>query len=68
MVHVGHSRSAGFWCAIRALDKNTIYFSYGKSHLDQEIPVAGRRVTFVPLPPIVGTKYPRATEVALQPT
>ena len=64
VVHVGHSRTAGFWAAIKA-SSGVVYFGYGRSWLNSQTPRVGQRVSFAALPAIVGTKYPRAIEVAI---
>lgn len=64
IVHVGKSRSANFWTAIKAED-GAIFFGYGASFVGRDTPRVGQRVSFTPLPPIIGTRYPRATEIMI---
>jgi len=62
VVHVGYSRSAGFWVILKT-DDNNEYFGYGKSFLIPNPPAIGQRFTFAPLPPHAGSKYLRAIEI-----
>jgi hypothetical protein len=52
-----------FWAILK--DENKIqYFAYGPSFLMfPAIPRVGQQVTFVRLPPLAGSKFPRAIEV-----
>ncbi len=65
MVHVGVSRSAGFWLIIKEEGTGDAFFAYGGNVLRKEPPRPGRSVLFTPLPPVVGTKLGRATEVVI---
>ena len=61
--YVGKSRSAIFWGVIK--DANKVeHFAYGRSFLMfPAIPWVGQQVTFVRLPPLPSSKFPRAIEV-----
>ena len=61
--HVAPSQSGVFWAILK--DENRIaYFAYGPNFLMfPAIPRIGQQVTFVRLPPLSGSKFPRAIEV-----
>lgn len=61
--HVASSRSGLFWAILK--DENKIeHFAYGPNFLMfPAIPRIGQQVTFVRLPPLAGSKFPRAIEV-----
>jgi hypothetical protein len=61
--HVGKSRSGVFWAIIK--DENRIeHFAYGPNFLGfPAVPWIGQQVTFVRLPPLPSSKFPRAIEV-----
>lgn len=62
--HVGLSRSCGFWAIIKS-DDRAPHFAYGKCFMAfPAVPAIGTQVTFAPLPPLAGSRYPRAIEVA----
>lgn len=63
IVHVGRSRSARFWAAIKTAD-GLVYFAYGDSFVTPRRPRVGQRVRFTPLPAARHRgRMPRATEV-----
>jgi hypothetical protein len=64
--HVGKSRSGIFWAIIK--DANKVqHFAYGRNFVSfPAIPWVGQQVTFVRLPPLPSSKFPRAIEVAQQ--
>jgi hypothetical protein len=65
ITRVEKSKSAGFWCIIRAED-GRILFAYGKHFLNWPDPVrAGWPVEFTVLPPNDG-RMARATEIAIR--
>lgn len=62
---VGPSRSAGFWAVLKGQDR-VDYFAYGRSFLTFPfIPRVGQQVKFTQLPPVPGSKLPRAIEVTV---
>jgi hypothetical protein len=62
VVHVGTSRSGGFWAVIKD-QENTPYFAYGLNFLDcRRTPRPGWTCEFSPLPATDGRLH-RATEV-----
>ena len=64
--YVGKSRSGIFWTIIK--DENKVeHFAYGPNFLTfPKIPRIGQQVTFVRLPPLSSSKFPRAIEVIVQ--
>ncbi len=64
--YVGPSRSGVFWAIIK--DENGIeHFAYGRNFLTfPTAPWIGQQVTFVRLPPLPSSKFPRAIEVVIQ--
>lgn len=64
--HVGSSRSGLFWAIIK--DENRVeHFAYGPNFLTfPAIPRIGQQVTFVRLPPLPSSKFPRAIEVVVR--
>ncbi len=63
--YVGKSRSAVFWAIIKA-SKKVEHFAYGRSFLSfPAVPWVGQQVTFVRLPPLPSSKFPRAIEVVV---
>jgi hypothetical protein len=68
VVHIGESRSAGFWAVIKA-ETGQVFFAYGKGFLNHpEQPKVGANVEFTPLPVAPGGPFPRATEIAILPS
>jgi len=65
IVHIGESRSAGFWAVIKARDNGDLHFAYGKSFLSPGVPKIGLDVEFTRLPPADRGELDRATEVAI---
>jgi len=65
IVHVGQSRSAGFWCVIKARDDGQLHFGYGKSFLSSGIPKIGHEVEFTRLPPADRGDMDRAIEITI---
>ena len=64
--HVGKSRSGVFWAIIKDSEK-VEHFAYGRNFLRfPSIPWIGQQVTFVRLPPLPSSKFPRAIEVIVQ--
>jgi hypothetical protein len=64
VVHVGESRTAGFWAIIKD-SHGTLYFAYGLSFLNPAvIPRVGWECGFAVLPPAPGHPLKRATEVS----
>jgi hypothetical protein len=61
---VGPSRSAGFWAVLKGTDR-VDYFAYGRNFLTAVVPKVGQQVQFTRLPPVPGSKLPRAIEVAV---
>ena len=63
--HVGSSLSGVFWAIIK--DENGLeHFAYGPNFLMfPAIPWVGQQVTFVCLPPLSISKFPRAIEVVV---
>jgi hypothetical protein len=63
--HVGPSRSGVFWAIIK--DEHGIeHFAYGPNFLMfPAVPWVGQQVTFVRLPPLPSSKFPRAIEVVV---
>jgi len=61
--YVGKSRSGVFWAIIK--DENKVeHFAYGPNFLSfPAVPRVGQQVTFVRLPPLPSSKFPRAIEV-----
>lgn len=60
---VAPSRSGVFWAILKD-EEGTEHFAYGPNFLMfPAIPVIGQQVTFVRLPPLSGSKFPRAIEV-----
>jgi hypothetical protein len=60
---VAPSRSGIFWAILKD-EEGTEHFAYGPNFLMfPAIPVIGQQVTFVRLPPLFGSKFPRAIEV-----
>jgi hypothetical protein len=64
IVHLGLSRSAGYWAIIKDPD-GRLHFGYGKSFLGPGIPKIGHEVEFTRLPPADRGEYDRATEIAI---
>ena len=64
--YVGKSRSGIFWAIVK--DENKVeHFAYGRNFVSfPAIPWVGQQVTFVRLPPLPSSKFPRAIEVAQQ--
>jgi len=64
--HVGKSRSGIFWAIIK--DEHGIeHFAHGPNFLTfPAVPWVGQQVTFVRLPPLASSKFPRAIEVVIQ--
>ena len=61
--YVGPSNSGVFWAILKGEDLDE-HFAYGPSFLTFPlIPKIGQQVTFVRLPPLSGSKFPRAIEV-----
>ena len=66
IVHVGQSRSAGFWVVIKAKDDGRIHFAYGRSFMSYpNVPKVGHEVEFTRLPPADRGDLDRAIEVAI---
>jgi hypothetical protein len=65
IVHIGESRSAGFWAVIKAHDDGKILFGYGKNFLNPVVPKIGHEVLFARLPPADRGDLDRATEIAI---
>jgi hypothetical protein len=66
LVHVGPSRSGRFWAVARCDGQE--YFLYGKNFFNcPDVPRIGWRVELSPLPPAMGTKLARGTEVRVLP-
>ena len=64
--YVGKSRSGIFWAIIKDSDK-VEHFAYGRNFLTfPSVPWIGQQVTFVRLPPLPSSKFPRAIEVVIQ--
>jgi hypothetical protein len=60
---VAPSRSGVFWAIIKD-ERGVEYFAYGRSFMRfPMVPSVGYQVSFAPLPPLPGTRYPRAIEV-----
>jgi hypothetical protein len=64
IVHIGESRSAGFWAVIKARDGD-LHFAYGLSFLNPGVPKVGHEVEFTRLPPADRGALDRAIEVAI---
>jgi hypothetical protein len=63
--HVGPSRSGVFWAIIKD-DSGLEHFGYGPNFLTfPAVPWVGQQVTFVRLPPLPSSKFPRAIEVVV---
>lgn len=61
--YVGPSQSGVFWAIIKDENRDE-HFAYGPNFLSfPTIPRIGQQVTFVRLPPLSGSKFPRAIEV-----
>jgi hypothetical protein len=65
IVHIGESRSAGFWAVIKARDNGNLHFAYGKSFLSPGVPKIGHEVEFTPLRPADRGALDRAIEIAI---
>ena len=65
IVHVGQSRSAGFWAVIKSRDDGRLHFAYGKSFLSSGIPKIGHEVEFTRLPPADRGDMDRAIEITI---
>jgi hypothetical protein len=65
IVHIGESRSAGFWAVIKARDTGQLHFGYGKSFLSPGVPRIGYEVEFTWLPPADRGALDRAIEIAV---
>src|SRR5580692_2948115 len=65
VVHIGESRSAGFWVVIKARDDGKLHFGYGLSFLRPGIPRIGTEVSFASLPPADRGDLDRAIEIAI---
>jgi hypothetical protein len=65
IVHIGESRTAGFWAVIKARDDGQLHFAYGKSFLGPGVPKVGHKVEFTRLPPADRGDLDRAIEVAI---
>jgi hypothetical protein len=65
IVHVGQSRSAGFWAVIKARDDGKLHFAYGKSFLSSGVPKVGHSVEFTTLPPADRGDLARAIEISV---
>jgi hypothetical protein len=65
IVHIGESRSAGFWAVIKARDDGKLHFGYGKSFLTPGVPKVGHEVEFTRLPPADRGTLDRAIEIAI---
>jgi hypothetical protein len=65
IVHIGASRSAGFWAVIKARDNGQLHFAYGKSFLTPGVPKIGHEVEFTRLPPADRGTLDRAIEIAI---
>jgi hypothetical protein len=65
IVHIGESRTAGFWAILKAKDDGKLHFAYGKSFLSPGVPKIGHKVEFTPLPPADRGDLDRAIEVAI---
>src|SRR5579872_3909238 len=65
IVHIGESRSAGFWAILKAKDDGTLHFAYGKSFLSPGVPRIGHEVEFTRLPPADRGDLDRAIEIAV---
>jgi hypothetical protein len=64
--YVGASRSGVFWAIIKDSEK-VEHFAYGRNFLTfPAIPRIGQQVTFIRLPPLPSSKFPRAIEVIIQ--
>ena len=61
--YLGKSRSGVFWAIIKDSEK-VEHFAYGPNFLSfPAVPWIGQQVTFVRLPPLPSSKFPRAIEV-----
>ena len=61
--YVGKSRSGVFWAIIKD-EIRVEHFAYGPNFLSfPAVPWIGQQVTFVRLPPLDSSKFPRAIEV-----
>jgi len=61
--HVAPSRSGVFWVILKD-ESGVEHFAYGPNFLMfPAIPRIGQQLTFVRLPPLSGSKFPRAIEV-----
>jgi hypothetical protein len=61
--YVGLSKSGVFWAILKDQNRDE-HFAYGPNFLMfPAIPRIGQQVTFVRLPPLSGSKFPRAIEV-----
>jgi hypothetical protein len=65
IVHIGESRSAGFWAVIKGRDDGKLHFGYGKSFLNPGLPRIGHEVEFTRLPPADRGTLDRAIEIAI---
>jgi hypothetical protein len=65
IVHVGQSRSAGFWAVIKGRDDGKLHFGYGKSFLSPGVPKIGHEVEFTRLPPAERGTLDRAIEITI---
>jgi hypothetical protein len=65
IVHIGESRSAGFWVVIKSRDNGQLHFGYGKSFLSPGVPRIGHEVEFTCLPPADRGDLDRAIEIAI---
>jgi hypothetical protein len=65
IVHIGHSRSAGFWAIVKARDDGKLHFAYGLSFLSPGVPKVGHEVSFTALHPADRGELDRAIEVAI---
>jgi hypothetical protein len=65
IVHIGQSRSAGFWAVIKGRDDGRLHFGYGKSFLNPGVPRIGHEVEFTRLPPADRGDLDRAIEIAI---
>lgn len=65
IVHIGQSRSAGFWAVIKGRDDGKLHFGYGKSFLGPGIPKVGHSVEFTWLPAADRGDLDRAIEIAI---
>jgi hypothetical protein len=65
IVHIGESRSAGFWAIVKSRDDGKLHFAYGKSFLSSAVPKIGHEVEFTRLHPADRGDLDRAIGVAI---